>query len=94
MHPTVIVEREDPDAVRRAELAFDAVMELGLRLGGTTTGEHGIGTLKRRWLEREIGPVGAWLHRRIREVFDPDGIINPGKVLDPPPGATIGPPLG
>jgi glycolate oxidase len=82
MHPTVVVERDDPDAVRRAEEAFDAVMELGLRLGGTTTGEHGIGSLKRHWLEREIGPVGARLHREIRQVFDPAGILNPGKVLD------------
>jgi glycolate oxidase len=81
MHPTVIVERDDPDAVRRAEEAFDAVMELGLRLGGTTTGEHGIGSLKRGWLEREIGETGAEVHRRIREVFDPLGILNPGKVL-------------
>jgi len=91
MHPTVIVERGDPDAVRRAEEAFDAVMELGLRLGGTTTGEHGVGTLKRRWLEHEIGPTGAQLHRRIREIFDPRGILNPWKVLDPaaaaPPAA-------
>jgi glycolate oxidase len=83
MHPTVVVERADPDAVRRAEAAFDAVMELGLRLGGTVTGEHGIGTLKRGWLEREIGPTGAELHRRIREVFDPLGILNPGTVLGP-----------
>ena len=91
MHPTVIVERDDPDAVRRAEAAFDAVMELGLRLGGTTTGEHGVGSLKRHWLEREIGPVGAELHRRIREVFDPDGILNPGKVLDPRPAPSPAP---
>ena len=83
MHPTVIVEQHDPAAVRRAEQAFDAVMALGLRLGGTTTGEHGVGTLKRHWLEREIGPTGARLHRQIREVFDPLGILNPGKVLDP-----------
>ncbi len=86
MHPTVVVERDDPDAVRRAEDAFDAVMELGLRLGGTTTGEHGIGSLKRRWLERELGPAGVEVHRRIREVFDPLGILNPGKVLESVPG--------
>lgn len=39
--------------------------------------------LKRHWLEREIGPVGAELHRQIRQVFDPLGLLNPGKVLDP-----------
>jgi glycolate oxidase len=85
MHPTVIVGCADPDAVRRAEAAFDAVMELGLRLGGTVTGEHGVGTLKREWLEREIGPTGVDLQRRIREAFDPLGILNPGTVLAPRP---------
>lgn len=86
MHPTVVIDRDDPDGVRRALEAFEAVMELGLRLGGTTTGEHGVGTLKRHWLEREIGPTGAALHRQIRAVFDPEGLLNPGKVLDPAPG--------
>jgi len=85
MHPTVVIDRDDPGGVRRALEAFEAVMELGLRLGGTTTGEHGVGTLKRHWLEREIGPTGAALHRQIRAVFDPDGLLNPGKVLDPAP---------
>ncbi|HET9760786.1 MAG TPA: FAD-linked oxidase C-terminal domain-containing protein [Nocardioidaceae bacterium] len=86
MHPTVVIDRDDPGGVRRALEAFEAVMELGLRLGGTTTGEHGVGTLKRHWLEREIGPTGAALHRQIRAVFDPEGLLNPGKVLDPAPG--------
>jgi glycolate oxidase len=85
MHPTVIVDRGSEDTERRAVLAFDAVMELGLRLGGTITGEHGVGLLKRHWLERELGETATSLHRQIRAVFDPDGILNPGKVLDPAP---------
>jgi glycolate oxidase len=83
MHPTVVIERNRPDGERRALEAFDAVMELGLRLGGTITGEHGVGILKRHWLERELGPTAALLHRQIREVFDPLGLLNPGKVLEP-----------
>jgi glycolate oxidase len=83
MHPTVIVDRGSADSERRAVLAFDAVMELGLSLGGTITGEHGVGTLKRTWLERELGETGVSLHRQIRKVFDPDGLLNPGKVLGP-----------
>jgi glycolate oxidase len=83
MHPTVIVDRGSVDSERRAVLAFDAVMELGLSLGGTITGEHGVGTLKRTWLERELGETGVSLHRQIRKVFDPDGLLNPGKVLGP-----------
>jgi glycolate oxidase len=83
MHPTVIVDHERPDGELRAVRAFDAVMELGLRLGGTITGEHGVGILKRHWLERELGPTGTAIHRQIRQVFDPMGLLNPGKVLDP-----------
>ena len=52
-----------------------------LRLGGTLTGEHGVGTLKKRWLRDELGDDSLDLHRRIKQVFDPDGILNPGKVL-------------
>jgi glycolate oxidase len=83
MHPTVIVDGESPDGERRALQAFDAVMELGLALGGTITGEHGVGLLKRSWLEKELGPTGSALQRRLREVFDPVGILNPDKVLMP-----------
>ncbi|WP_329004061.1 FAD-binding protein [Kribbella sp. NBC_00709] len=81
MHPTVVFDRNDPAAEERALEAFGAVMELGLRLGGTITGEHGIGTLKANWLETELGPVGLELHRRIKRAFDPDNLLNPGKVL-------------
>ncbi|GAA1679573.1 FAD-linked oxidase C-terminal domain-containing protein [Kribbella yunnanensis] len=81
MHPTVVFDRDDPAAEARALEAFGAIMQLGLSLGGTITGEHGIGTLKARWLEDELGPVGLDLHRRIKQAFDPDGLLNPGKVL-------------
>jgi glycolate oxidase len=83
MHPTVVFDRDDAAAEARALEAFGAVMELGLSLGGTITGEHGIGTLKARWLEQELGPVGLGLQRRIKEVFDPGHLLNPGKVLRP-----------
>lgn len=82
MHPTVIFDRGDEAAVIRAERAFDAVMRLGLELGGTITGEHGVGLLKRHWLERELGPLSTGLHRSIKAAFDPLGILNPGKVLE------------
>ena len=52
-----------------------------LRLGGTLTGEHGVGILKRRWLRDELGDDSLDLHRRIKQVFDPLGILNPGKAL-------------
>lgn len=81
MHPTVIFDRDDPEAERRAVQAFDEIMALGLRLGGTITGEHGVGLLKRTYLEQELGPVSTDLHRRLRVTFDPLGVLNPGKVV-------------
>jgi glycolate oxidase len=81
MHPTVVFERGNPEAEARAVRAFEAIMALGLELGGTITGEHGVGVLKREWLGRELGEVSLRLHRELKSVFDPQGILNPGKVL-------------
>jgi glycolate oxidase len=81
MHPTVVFDRGDPAAVERAQRAFDSIMRLGLALGGTITGEHGVGLLKRNWLATELGELSTRLHREIKSVFDPAGILNPGKVL-------------
>jgi glycolate oxidase len=83
MHPTVIFDRGDPAAVERAQRAFDAIMRLGLALGGTITGEHGVGVLKRDWLATELGELSTRLHHDIKKAFDPLGILNPGKVLVP-----------
>ena len=66
---------------RRADAACHDLFELALRLGGTVTGEHGIGWLKRGQLERQLGPLGYDLHTRIKRSFDPKGLLNPGKKL-------------
>jgi glycolate oxidase len=81
-HPTVVFDADDEDQARRAQLAFGAVMDLGLDLGGTITGEHGVGMLKKEWLAREVGSVAMRLHRDIKGVLDPKGILNPGKIFD------------
>jgi glycolate oxidase len=81
MHPTIVFDGADADQRARAVAAFDAILELGLLLGGTITGEHGVGTLKADWLEREIGPVSADVHRSIKDALDPSGLLDPGKVL-------------
>jgi glycolate oxidase len=81
MHPTVVFDRGDAAAAERAGVAFDAIMRLALELGGTITGEHGVGLLKRAWLRTELGERSYALQQQIKSVFDPLGIMNPGKVL-------------
>jgi glycolate oxidase len=81
LHPIVVV---DPMATRIPEPAWraaDAIFELALALGGTLTGEHGVGTLKRRWLGRELGSTQHVLQQQIKAVFDPRGILNPGTAI-------------
>ncbi|MEU0718370.1 MULTISPECIES: FAD-binding oxidoreductase [Streptomyces] len=80
-HPVVCFDHTDPGESRRARESFDEIMALGLELGGTITGEHGVGVLKKEWLARELGPVGLELQRGIKHTFDPLGILNPGKVF-------------
>jgi glycolate oxidase len=80
-HPVVCFDAHDEDESRRARASFDAIMALGLDLGGTITGEHGVGVLKKEWLARELGPVGVEVQRGVKAVFDPLGLLNPGKVF-------------
>ncbi|MFE2743191.1 FAD-binding oxidoreductase [Streptomyces scopuliridis] len=80
-HPVVCFDQADPDESRRARESFDEIMALGLELGGTITGEHGVGTLKKEWLSRELGPVGLELQRGIKRTFDPLDLLNPGKLF-------------
>ena len=78
-HPLVTFDAADPDATARAQLTFDEIMEAALRLGGTVTGEHGIGTLKATHLRSQLGPDVLDLTRRVKEALDPLGLLNPGK---------------
>jgi glycolate oxidase len=78
-HPLVTFDASDPDATARAELAFDEVMRAALDLGGTVTGEHGVGTLKARHLASQLGPDVLDITHRIKQAVDPLNILNPGK---------------
>jgi glycolate oxidase len=80
-HPLVVYDATDADATARAQQAFGAVMDLALTLGGTITGEHGVGRLKKAWLPAYLGEDVMALTRRIKDALDPDGILNPGAVL-------------
>ena len=79
LHPNLIYTGDTVPA--EIWQAADEMFRAALALGGTLTGEHGVGTLKRRWLEEELGTPQLDLQRRIKEVFDPLGIMNPGKVF-------------
>jgi glycolate oxidase len=81
MHPTIVYDHHDADEVARARAAFAAIVRAALQLGGTITGEHGVGLLKRPYLVDEIGPDALDLSRDIKRVWDPDGRMNPGKML-------------
>lgn len=81
LHPLLITDPGDEPARVRAQDAFEAIITAALAVGGTVTGEHGVGLLKRSGLEREISPAVADLHRAVRRALDPYGILNPGKVI-------------
>jgi glycolate dehydrogenase FAD-linked subunit len=80
-HPTVVFDANDAAQVAAAQRAFDEIMEISLELGGTITGEHGVGLLKMRLLEQELGALSMDVHRRLKKALDPDAILNPGKVF-------------
>lgn len=81
MHPVFVMDPDDPDDIARAKDAFTRILDLALDLGGTIAAEHGIGTLKRAYIERELDPVQLAVQRSIRRTLDPHGRFNPGKAL-------------
>jgi glycolate oxidase subunit GlcD len=79
IHSTFLFSPDEPDQALRADAACHELFALALRLGGTVTGEHGIGWLKRGQLPEQLGEVGYDLHLRVKQAFDPKGLLNPGK---------------
>jgi glycolate oxidase len=80
-HPLIVYDPADAAMTARAEKAFGDIMDLAIGLGGTITGEHGVGRLKKPWLAGQLGPEAMELNRRIKAALDPDGILNPGAVI-------------
>jgi glycolate oxidase len=80
-HPNILYDPTDPDSERRAREAFGEVMSAAIALGGTITGEHGVGKAKASALPEQLGPDVMALTRRIKDALDPDGILNPGTIL-------------
>jgi D-lactate dehydrogenase (cytochrome) len=80
-HCVILVDPDDPEEMRRAELVNDGIVRLAQSLDGTCTGEHGIGLHKMGFLADEAGEDGLELMRRIKVALDPDNILNPGKIF-------------
>ncbi|HTX94950.1 MAG TPA: FAD-linked oxidase C-terminal domain-containing protein [Mycobacterium sp.] len=80
-HPLIVYDPADTAMTERARLAFGEIMDLAVALGGTITGEHGVGRLKRPWLAGYLGPEVMDLNRRIKRALDPQGILNPGAAI-------------
>jgi glycolate dehydrogenase FAD-linked subunit len=80
-HPLIVYDPADVAMVERAHLAFGEIMDLAIGLGGTITGEHGVGRLKRPWLAGYLGPDVMALNRSIKQALDPQGILNPGAAI-------------
>jgi glycolate oxidase len=84
LHPSIFFDPTaapgDPGSRAQAEAAFTEIVSAALEMGGTITGEHGVGTLKARWLEQELGSRELERQRRVKALFDPRGILNPGRV--------------
>ncbi|MGH8828080.1 MAG: FAD-linked oxidase C-terminal domain-containing protein [Jiangellaceae bacterium] len=78
MHPTVVFDAADPESTGRAMAAFEDILGVALELGGTVTGEHGVGRLKRTALGAELDGVSTEVHAAIKAALDPAGILNPG----------------
>ena len=81
LHPNILFDLRDAGEVERVEFAARDIFRAAIRLGGTLSGEHGVGTLKREFLAEAHGALAVSLARRVKEAFDPDGLLNPGKVF-------------
>lgn len=81
LHPTCLTDERDKDEIVRAHRAFEEIFDAAIAMGGTITGEHGVGLAKKKYLPRLVGEEGLKVMLGIKQAFDPKGILNPGKVF-------------
>ncbi len=83
LHPTFLTNERNEEEMHRVELAMKEIFDAALELGGTITGEHGVGLAKKGFLRQAVGDLNLEVMRTLRRTFDPQGILNPGKIFDP-----------
>jgi glycolate oxidase len=81
LHPNILFDKRDPEQLEKMKAAAADIFDASVRLGGTLSGEHGVGSLKRAFMERDIGPISIDVMSSIKQALDPKGILNPGKVV-------------
>src|SRR3974377_2189046 len=82
LHPTFLTDERNREEMQRVEEAFKEIFTEAIRLGGTITGEHGVGVAKKLFLPKFAGDAQMRVMRELRRVLDPNAILNPGKVFD------------
>ncbi len=82
LHPTFLTNEKNLEEMERVEKAMAAIFEHALALGGTITGEHGVGLAKKKFLKQQLSPAAFKLTRELKKAMDPNGILNPGKIYD------------
>jgi glycolate oxidase len=87
LHPNILCDRRDPEEMQRVAAAARAIFEAAIALGGTLSGEHGIGLLKKQFMELDVGTDALAVMRAIKTAIDPLGIMNPGKIFPDRGGA-------
>jgi glycolate oxidase len=81
LHPNILFDKNDPQQVEKMKRAAAEIFDVSVRLGGTLSGEHGVGNLKLAFLEKDIGPISIGVMSEIKKALDPKNILNPGKVV-------------
>jgi len=81
LHPTILTDERDKEEFARVEKAVEEIFDLALNLGGTISGEHGIGSAKARFMPKEVGEAGIRAMYAVKKALDPNNILNPGKMF-------------
>ena len=82
LHPTFLTDERDTEEMHRVEAAMREIFEFTVRIGGTITGEHGVGIAKKAFLPAQFGDASMRLLQTIKRALDPAGLLNPGKIFE------------